>query len=162
MPRILIVDDDHETCRFMADLLAAPGPGDRVGLRSATAFALVKTRAFDLVISDINLNAEQSGLDILRAFRDSSPRGHVLLISGFARSRRPSTGARRRLRLHQQPFDINEVKATVERASSRPARRPAGARARARRSAARAARQDGADARRYKQIAHAATPRCRC
>ena len=32
---ILIVDDDRETCRFMADLLERAGPRDRVGLRPA-------------------------------------------------------------------------------------------------------------------------------
>ena len=117
MPRILIVDDDHETCRFMADLLARPDREIESAYDPATAFALVKTRVFDLVISDINLNAEQSGLDILRAFRASSPRGHVLLISGFGTLETAIDAVRAgAFDYISKPFDINEVKATVERA----------------------------------------------
>jgi DNA-binding NtrC family response regulator len=148
MPRILIVDDDHETCRFMADLLERPGREIESAYDPTTALALVKTRLFDLVISDINLNAEQSGLDILRAFRESSPRGHVLLISGFGTLETAIDAVRAgAFDYISKPFDINEVKATVERALERRASRP-GARALARRPPAGAARADGADARR--------------
>ncbi len=158
MPRILIVDDDRETCRFMADLLARP---DRV-IESAydpeAALALVRTEVFDLVISDINLNAERSGLDILRAFRESSPRGHVLLISGFGTLETAIDAVRAgAFDYISKPFDINEVKATVERALMQ-AGAPAGQAA----APERGIRPPGLLGRTapmlavYKQIAHAA------
>jgi len=57
MPRILLVDDDVETCRFLEELLEAP---DRefVSVQDPDA-ALMKIHhdSFDLLISDINLNA---------------------------------------------------------------------------------------------------------
>jgi DNA-binding NtrC family response regulator len=117
MPRILIVDDDRETCRFMADLLERPDREIESAYDPQSALALVHDHAFDLVISDINLNAEQSGLDILRAFRESSPRGHVLLISGFGTLETAIDAVRAgAFDYISKPFNINEVKATVERA----------------------------------------------
>ena len=63
MPRILVVDDDADTCVFIEELLEAP---DRefVSVQDPEA-ALTKIRqdSFDLLISDINLNAPRSGLD---------------------------------------------------------------------------------------------------
>jgi len=117
MPSILIVDDDRETCRFMADLLERPDRDIQSAYDPQSALALVRDHAFDLVISDINLNAEQSGLDILRAFRESNPRGHVLLISGFGTLETAIDAVRAgAFDYISKPFDINEVKATVERA----------------------------------------------
>ncbi len=117
MPRILIVDDDRETCRFMADLLDRPEREIETAYDPHTALALVGREPFDLVISDINLNAEQSGLDILKAFRQSSPHGQVLLISGFGTLETAIDAVRAgAFDYISKPFDINEVKATVERA----------------------------------------------
>ena len=117
MPRILIVDDDRETCRFMADLLEKSDREIETAYDPYTALSRVRGQEFDLVISDINLNADQSGLDILRAFRASSPRGHVLLISGFGTLETAIDAVRAgAFDYISKPFDINEVKATVERA----------------------------------------------
>ena len=59
--------------------------------------------AFDLMVSDINLNASQSGLDLLRAFKVENPDGHVLLISGFGTLETAIEAVRAgRVRLHQQ------------------------------------------------------------
>ena len=103
MSRILIVDDDGETCRFMAELLGAPG-SRRCGRRSTSREALTLARQpFDLLISDINLDAQQNGMDVLRAFKQGNPqrarRAHQRLRDAADRDRRR---ARRRVRLHQQ------------------------------------------------------------
>ena len=82
MSRILIVDDDGETCRFMAELLERPDREIRTTQNASEALTLAK-QPFDLLISDIHLDAQQNGMDVLRAFKQSNPRGHVVLISGF-------------------------------------------------------------------------------
>jgi DNA-binding NtrC family response regulator len=117
MARILIVDDDRETCRFMAELLQRPDREIESAYDPPSALALVRDHPFDLVISDINLNAAQSGLDILRAFRESSPAGQVLLISGFGTLETAIDAVRAgAFDYISKPFDISAVKATVERA----------------------------------------------
>jgi len=82
MPRILIVDDDGETCRFMAELLERPDRQMRTTQHVGEALTLAR-QPFDLLISDINLDAQQNGMDVLRAFKQGNPKGHVVLISGF-------------------------------------------------------------------------------
>jgi DNA-binding NtrC family response regulator len=120
MHRILIVDDDHETCRFMAELLAHPDREIQSAYDPESALALVGAAPFDLVISDINLNAAQSGLDILRAFKTANPAGQVLLISGFGTLETAIDAVRAgAFDYISKPFDITEVKGTVERALAR-------------------------------------------
>ena len=65
MSRILIVDDDGETCRFMTELLGRPDREIRTTQQVAEALTLAR-QPFDLLISDINLDAQQTGMDVLR------------------------------------------------------------------------------------------------
>ena len=124
MPRILIVDDDRETCRFMAELLERPDREIESAYDPVSALGLVEQGAFDLVISDINLNADQSGLDILREFRQRNPDGQVLLISGFGTLETAIDAVRAgAFDYISKPFNISEVKATVDRALAQAANR---------------------------------------
>ena len=81
--RVLIVDDDRETCRLIAELIAAPGRTITEALTARGALEDIHAQPFDLVISDINLNASQTGLDILKAVKAANPAGQVVLISAF-------------------------------------------------------------------------------
>src|SRR4051812_34502709 len=69
VPRILLVDDDAETCRFLEELLEAPGRQFVSVQDPDSALARIRSDAFDLLVSDINLNAPRSGIDLLRRFR---------------------------------------------------------------------------------------------
>ncbi|MEO8521669.1 MAG: sigma-54 dependent transcriptional regulator [Acidobacteriota bacterium] len=116
MPRILIVDDDGETCRFMAELLERPDRELRATQRVDEALALA-AEPFDLLISDINLDAQQNGMDVLRAFKSGNPKGHVVLISGFGTLQTAIDAVRAgAFDYISKPFNITEVKATVDRA----------------------------------------------
>ena len=118
MPRILIVDDDGETCRFMAELLERPDREIRTTQHVTEALTLAR-QAFDLLISDINLDAQQNGMDVLRAFKQANARGHVVLISGFGTLQTAIDAVRAgAFDYISKPFNISEVKATVERALS--------------------------------------------
>jgi DNA-binding NtrC family response regulator len=118
MSRILIVDDDGETCRFMAELLDRTDREIRTTQDATEALSLVK-QPFDLLVSDINLDAQQNGMDVLRAFKLANPRGHVVLISGFGTLETAIDAVRAgAFDYISKPFNISEVKATVERALS--------------------------------------------
>jgi DNA-binding NtrC family response regulator len=117
MPRILIVDDDRDTCRVIAEVLSAPGREFEFASESERAVQLARTERFDLVISDINLNSSMNGLDVLRAFKDANPDGQVLLISGFGTLQTAIEAVRAgAFDYISKPFDIEEVKKTVHRA----------------------------------------------
>jgi DNA-binding NtrC family response regulator len=160
MPRILVVDDDRETCRFMDELLSGAGRHIELAHTPDEALALAQRGAFDLVVSDINLNAELSGLDLLRAFKRADPRLEIVLISGFGTLETAIEAVRAgAFDYVSKPFDIVEVKETVDRALKRraqPANSPVPA------EAVDAVPADGLIGRSrgmlgvYKQIAHAA------
>ena len=116
MPRILLVDDDAETCTFLEELLES---SDRqfVSVQDPEA-ALTKIRdgSFDLLISDINLNAPRSGLDLLRRFKadQGTP---VVLISGFGTLETAIEAVRAgAFDYISKPFVIADVKRIVDRA----------------------------------------------
>jgi DNA-binding NtrC family response regulator len=118
MSTILIVDDDGETCRFMAELLGRPDREIRTTQHVSDALTLAR-QSFDLLISDINLDAQQNGMDVLRAFKQANPLGHVVLISGFGTLQTAIDAVRAgAFDYISKPFNIAEVKATVERALS--------------------------------------------
>ena len=69
MPTLLIVDDDAETVRLMEELLSGSGRQILSARAPGPALDLLRERDVDVLVSDINLNAPRSGLDLLRRFR---------------------------------------------------------------------------------------------
>ena len=121
--RILIVDDDVETCRLIAELVAAPGRQLHQCQTAAKAIELASKDTFDLVISDINFNGPESGLDVLKAFKRASPGSEVVLISGFGTLDTAVQAVRAgAFDYISKPFNIAEVRATVGRALARDGR----------------------------------------
>src|SRR6478672_3797221 len=121
MSTLLIVDDDAETVRFMEELLAAPGRRIVTALAPDRAMALVREHAPDVVISDIHLNAERTGVDLLRAIRSGGHAARVVLISGFGTLETAIDAVRHgAFDYISKPFDIAEVKGVVERALRSP------------------------------------------
>ena len=117
MHTILVVDDDRETCRFITELIAAENRRIVSEQDPASALRLLRHERIDLMVSDINLNASQSGLDLLRAFKVENPDGHVLLISGFGTLETAIEAVRAgAFDYISKPFNIAEVKAMVNRA----------------------------------------------
>jgi DNA-binding NtrC family response regulator len=123
MTHILLVDDDEETCTFLEELLEAP---DRqfVSVHDPdSALERIGRETFDLLISDINLNAPQSGLDLLRRFT-AEQKAPVVLISGFGTLETAIEAVRAgAFDYISKPFDITEVKRIVGHALDHAARK---------------------------------------
>jgi DNA-binding NtrC family response regulator len=123
MARILIVDDDRDTCTFIESLLAGHGRDIVSASTPDEAVARIRREPFDLLISDINLNAAHTGLDILRTFKSEHAAGQVVLISGFGTLETAIAAMRAgAFDYISKPFDIAEVKRTVDRALAQAAR----------------------------------------
>jgi len=154
--RILIVDDDRETCRLIAELVGGPGRTLEDATTPRQALDRIRDQRFDLVISDINLNAAESGLDILKAVKAHQPPAQVVLISAFGTLDTAIAAVRAgAFDYISKPFNISEVKATVERALNRSAEPPATPVAETRHPAGIIGRSAGMLTV-YKQIAYAA------
>src|SRR3982751_5210498 len=116
MARILLVDDDPDTCKFLEELLEAPDRQFVAVQDPEAALTRMREHIFDLLISDINLNAPHSGLDLLRRFRTEHGRP-VVLISGFGTLETAIEAVRAgAFDYISKPFDIAEIKRIVEQA----------------------------------------------
>jgi len=117
MTRILIVDDDRETCRFLEELLTEPEREFVSAQGPDEALVRMRREPFDLLISDINLGAPRSGLDLLRAFRGEHPEAPVVLISGFGTLETAIEAVRAgAFDYISKPFDIADVRRIVAQA----------------------------------------------
>src|SRR5688572_210750 len=83
--RILVVDDDRETCEFLSEIFSDEGWVVTSATVPEAALSEVRSAAapFDLIVSDLRLNARIGGIDLLKEFKATHPDVPVILISGF-------------------------------------------------------------------------------
>jgi DNA-binding NtrC family response regulator len=119
MKRILVVDDDHASCDLLGEIFATQGWTAETAQTPARALELAASGQFDLIISDINLEAEQTGLDLLQQLRDRCP---FILVTGFGTLEAAVEASREGAwDFISKPFKVEEVVATVRRALQRDA-----------------------------------------
>jgi len=118
--KVLVVDDDRDALRFMEDLLRAPGREVNVTSDPREAIARAQKGGFDLVVSDVHLGTDLSGIDVLRAFKGADPNVEVVLVSGASNLETALEAVRAgAFDYISKPFSVKEVRATVERALRR-------------------------------------------
>lgn len=114
MKNILVVDDDHATGELLKEIFQSQGWQVETADAPGKALALANAQKFDLLVSDINLEADKTGLDLLRAMRERCP---VILITGFGTLETAVEAAREGAwDFISKPFKVDEVVATVRRA----------------------------------------------
>ena len=115
--RILVLDDDPGTCRFMQELLTKPDREVETTTDPEQALARCRAKPFDLVISDLKLNAKLDGIDVLRAVREAAPGTPVIIVTGFGELEKAVEAVREgAFDFVSKPFNISELKTLVERA----------------------------------------------
>lgn len=114
MKHILVVDDDQDSCDLLREIFSAEGWHVDTALTPSQAFNLAKKEAIDLVVSDVNLEANQSGLDLLKDLRAQCP---VILVTGFGTLDSAVEAAREGAwDFISKPFKVQEVVAIARRA----------------------------------------------
>ena len=83
-PYIVVVDDDRQVVRFLKQALEEGGYSVAATTSSRQALALIRARAPDLLILDLNM-PEPNGFDLLRIERAQLPYLRILVISGYLR-----------------------------------------------------------------------------
>lgn len=117
MKRILVVDDDRDSCKLLRDLLNAQGWSAEAVTTPEEALRLAGRENFDLTISDINLEAAQNGIDLLRKMRAQCP---VILMTGFGTLDTTVMASREGAwDIISKPFKVQEIINTVRRALDR-------------------------------------------
>src|ERR1041385_4057664 len=124
MKRILVVDDDQDSCELLREIFSSEGWQVDTALTPSQAFTVAKKETIDLVVSDVNLEANQSGLDLLKNLRAQCP---VILVAGFGTLDSAVEAAREGAwDFISKPFKVQEVVATARRALAQERNRSAG------------------------------------
>jgi len=114
MKKILVVDDDKASCELLSEILTAQSWEVLTAYSPEKALILSNQHKFDLVISDINLEAGLSGLDLLKRLREKSP---VILVTGFGSLESAVEATREGAwDFISKPFKIGEILTTTKRA----------------------------------------------
>jgi two-component system response regulator AtoC len=80
---ILVVDDDRETRELLREVLSEEGYNVVTSSSGEEALEVGKAECFDVIISDMKLGPDLSGLDVLRAYKAIQPESEVILITAF-------------------------------------------------------------------------------
>lgn len=121
---ILVVDDEPDIVRLIADALRTLGHEIVTASRGLEALQLVKNKRPHLVILDAML-PEVHGFEICRKIKDSKKFGHtpILMISAIYRGWRMAEDIKNLYRIDdfiEKPFRINELRRRAELLLSRP------------------------------------------
>ena len=116
MARILVVDDEPSMREFLQILLSKQGHEVLTAGDVASALERFRDDDFDLVVSDLRLGRE-SGLDILKGVKESSPQTEVVMVTAFA----TTENAVQAMKLGAydyvlKPFKNDEFRLVVEKA----------------------------------------------
>jgi DNA-binding response OmpR family regulator len=121
--RVLVVDDDSDTCALIADILLEDGYDVQAFTMAEEALEALETDRFELVLADIKM-PRISGVDLLREVRKRDLSTQVVLMTAFA-SVETAVAALRGEAFDYlvKPFPLPEfrkrVRAAVEAQSSR-------------------------------------------
>ena len=79
---ILVVDDERDLASGIADMLEAEGHRAVLAVSGEAAIEVARERAFDMIFLDVKLPG-MTGIDALRALRNTQGRARVVLMTGY-------------------------------------------------------------------------------
>jgi len=83
MNRILIIDDDVDTCNLLSGYLKSKGFETEVAFCGNKGLQKFKAGNFDLVICDYRLG-DKEGFEVLKEVKQINPRTRVIIITGYS------------------------------------------------------------------------------
>ncbi|MEK6606255.1 MAG: sigma-54 dependent transcriptional regulator [Myxococcota bacterium] len=118
--RVLVVDDEPSLREFLSICLRRAGHEVETAASARAAIARLEADPFDLIITDLRMEEDLGGLDVLRHARDRSPPAEVLVVTAYATPESAVTalkdGAYDYL---TKPFRVDDVLHGVARALER-------------------------------------------
>jgi two-component system response regulator HydG len=118
--RVLIVDDDEAHAQAVAQSLERIGCDCTVANSGARGIALIESENdFDVVVTDMKMD-EVDGLAILRKSKEELPDAEVIVVTGHGSINSAVTAGQQGAYAYlSKPLDINELRAAVQKASTR-------------------------------------------
>src|SRR2546427_8145098 len=117
--RVLVVDDERSMRELLAIMLKQAGHEVTLAEGGEQAVEVLKSEAFDLVITDLRMR-KVDGLAVLRAVKEHSPHTVVLVVTAYASTETAveamKLGAYDYL---TKPFKLDEIRVTIANALER-------------------------------------------
>lgn len=79
---ILVIDDEENICEILREYLSREGYAVVTANGSASGIALLETRTFDIVITDLNMPGV-SGWEIASSIKQKTPNTYVIMLTGW-------------------------------------------------------------------------------
>lgn len=79
--KILLVEDDPQRNELLCSMLVAENFTITPAFDGHEAINYIKTRTFDLIVSDVDLGSSPDGFQVYRAFKDSGGGAFILYTS---------------------------------------------------------------------------------
>ncbi|MGO9468252.1 MAG: response regulator [Isosphaeraceae bacterium] len=116
MPTILVVDDDADTCRNMADLFGDWGYAIETAESGVTALVKARRQPYAVALLDLRMPG-MDGLTLCRHLKQMQPLIVTMLVTAYRRSNldeeAQAVGVRHVL---SKPVDVPQLFALVEKA----------------------------------------------
>jgi CheY-like chemotaxis protein len=116
-PFIVVVDDERRIADTLVLILKSKGYAAEAAHDGASALAICRQKAPDLVVSDVVMPG-MNGIDLAIAIRQQFPKCHILLFSGQAETTEILEDARRRghdFELLAKPLHPEELLTRIEK-----------------------------------------------
>ena len=121
MGRILIVDDEQSMREFLAICLRRAGHATTVATSAEHAIDQLRTRVFDIVVSDLKMGGGLDGLGLLDAIKSGGVAPEldceVILVTAFATAETAIAAMKKGAYDYlTKPFHVDEINAVIGRA----------------------------------------------
>ncbi len=115
---ILIVEDESAHAEAIQEGLSRLGHNCVTASDGAEGIAKIKTRPFDIIVTDLRLGSAETGLDVLAAAREYLPAAKVILITAHSTVQTCRTALQHgAFDYIEKPLDLDELRSVVERAA---------------------------------------------
>lgn len=115
MASILFIEDEEELRGLIGDSLADVGHDVAIAAEGREAIRLLASGVYDVVISDVSMPGEISGVDLAELVEERYPQTRVILVSGHARAQLPPIPAT--ARFLPKPYRFSQLLALLPEAS---------------------------------------------
>ena len=115
-PRVLIVDDEVETCALLSEIMEKEGYDVQATHDGSTALALATDKPPDVVLSDIQMPG-MTGIELLSALFNQLPQSQVILLTAYGSLNTAVEGIKAgAFDYLSKPFVLDEIRTVVRRA----------------------------------------------
>jgi len=83
MAKLILIEDDPGMQEYFRIVLGQTGHELLFADDGTSGIKLVKSQSADLIISDLNMPGEPSGMELIREIRELCPSTPLIVVSGF-------------------------------------------------------------------------------